>query len=75
MNGIMKENQLTNVKEHDFNKLEIHGIDYLLDDIFINCRIGIFILSNKDLFMILNLKSIRIMKKSISQFFINLWNS
>ena len=34
----MNENQLTIVKEYDFNKPDIQEIDYLLDDIFKTCR-------------------------------------
>ena len=38
MNGIMNENQLTIVKEHQFDKPDIHEIDYSLDDINKDCR-------------------------------------
>ena len=34
----MNENQLTIVKEYDFNKPGIHEIDYLLEDIIKDCR-------------------------------------
>ena len=38
MNVIINENQLTIVKEYDFDKPDIHEIDYLLDDIIKDCR-------------------------------------
>ena len=38
MNGIMNENQLTIAKEYDFNKPDIHEIEYLLDDIMKDSR-------------------------------------
>ena len=38
MDGIMNEKQLTLVKEYEFDKPDIHQIDYLLDDIIKDCR-------------------------------------
>ena len=39
MKGILNKNQLTVVKEYDFNKPDIHEIDYLHDDDIIkDCR-------------------------------------
>ena len=33
MNGIINENKLTVVKEYEFDKTDIHEIDYSLDDV------------------------------------------
>ena len=38
MDGIMNENHLTIVREYEFDKSDIHGIDCLLDDIIQECR-------------------------------------
>ena len=35
---MMNENQLTLVKEYEFDKLDIHELDKLLDDIIKDCR-------------------------------------
>ena len=38
MNDMMNENQLIVVKEYEFDKTDIHEIDYILDDIIKDCR-------------------------------------
>ena len=42
MNGIINENKLTVVKEYEFDKTDIHEIDYLLDDVIKDCRRNYF---------------------------------
>ena len=42
MNGIINENKLTAVKEYEFDKADIHEIDYLLDDVIKHCRKNYF---------------------------------
>ena len=37
MNGILKEKQLTVVKEYDFIKPDVHEVQYLLVDIIKDC--------------------------------------
>ena len=66
MNGIINENKLTVVKEYDFDKTDIHEIDFLLDDVIKPCRKTIFLHLNIDSFMILTLQVFLITKKSIS---------
>ena len=34
----MNENQTTIVKEYEYDKLDIHEVDYLLDDVIKDCR-------------------------------------
>ena len=74
MNGIMNENQLTIIKEYEFDKPDFHEIDYLLDDIIKDCRNKYFHTFEINLFMIFNLQIFLILKKSISQLLIDLWN-
>ena len=38
MNEIINENKLFVVKEYEFDKKDIHEIDYLLDDVIKDCR-------------------------------------
>ena len=38
MNDITNENQLIVVKEYEFDKTDIHEIDYILDDVIKDCR-------------------------------------
>ena len=38
MNEIINENKLTVVKEYEFDKADIHEIDYILDDVIKDCR-------------------------------------
>ena len=38
MNDMTNENQLIVVKEYEFDKTDIHEIDYILDDIIKDCR-------------------------------------
>ena len=42
MNGIINKNKLTVVKEYEFDKTDIHEIDYLLDDVIKHCRNNYF---------------------------------
>ena len=42
MNGIINENKLTVVKEYEFDKTDIHEMDYLLDDVIKHCRKNYF---------------------------------
>ena len=42
MNGVIKEDKLTVVKECEFDKTDIHEIDYLLDDVIKHCRKNYF---------------------------------
>ena len=38
MNNMTNENQLIVVKEYEFDKTDIHEIDYILDDVIKDCR-------------------------------------
>ena len=38
MNGIMNENQLTNVKEYEFDNPSIQEIDFLIDNSYRDCH-------------------------------------
>ena len=38
MNDMTNENQLIVVKEYEFDKTDIHKIDYILDDVIKDCR-------------------------------------
>ena len=38
MNDMTNENQLIVVKEYEFDKTDIHEIDYILDDVIKDCR-------------------------------------
>ena len=38
MNGIINKDKLTVVKEYEFDKTDIHEIDYILDDVIKDCR-------------------------------------
>ena len=67
-------NESTVVKENDFIKPDIHDVDYFVDDTIKDCRNSFFIHSNIDLFMILVLQILLVMKKSISQRIIDLWS-
>ena len=42
MNGIINENKLTVVKEYEFDKTDIHEIDYLTNDVIKHCRKNYF---------------------------------
>ena len=42
MNGIINENKLFVVKEYEFDKKDIHEIDFLLDDVIKDCRRNYF---------------------------------
>ena len=42
MNEKINKNKLFVVKEHEFDKKGIHEIDYLLDDVFKDCRRNYF---------------------------------
>ena len=42
MNEIINENNLFVVKEYEFDKKDIHEIDYLLDDVIKDCRRNYF---------------------------------
>ena len=42
MDGIINKNKLFVVKEYEFDKTDIHEIDYLLDDVIKNCRRNYF---------------------------------
>ena len=42
MNGIINENNLTVVKEYEFDKTDILGIDYLIDDVIKRFRKNYF---------------------------------
>ena len=42
MNDMTNENQLIVVKEYEFDKKDIHEIDYLLDDVIKHCRKNYF---------------------------------
>ena len=42
MNEIINENKLFVVKEYEFDKTDIHEIDYLLDDVIKDCRRNYF---------------------------------
>ena len=66
MNEIINENKLFVVKECEFDKKDIHEIDYLLDDVIKDCRRNTFIHLNIKLFMILTLQIFLITKKSTS---------
>ena len=69
MDGIINENKLFVVKEYEFDKKDIHEIDYLLDDVMMLLKIveeTTFIHLNIKLFMILTLQIFLITKKSIS---------
>ena len=66
MNEKINENKLFVVKEYEFDKKDIHEIDYLLEDVIKDCEKTIFIYLNINLFMILTLQIFLITKKSIS---------
>ena len=74
MNDMTNENQLIVVKEYEFDKTDIHEIDYILDDVIKDCRKSIFIHLNIEFFMIFALKIFLIMKKSILQLLIDRWS-
>ena len=38
MDGIIDENELTVIKEFEFDKIDINEIDYILDDVIKDCR-------------------------------------
>ena len=42
MNGIINENKLTVVQEYEFDKKDIHEIDYILNDVIKHCRKNYF---------------------------------
>ena len=42
MNGVINENELTVVKENEFDKTDVHEIDYLLGDVIKDCRKNYF---------------------------------
>ena len=42
MNEIINENKLFVVKEYEFDKTDIHEIDYLLNDVIKDCRRNYF---------------------------------
>ena len=42
MNGMINENKLTIVKVYEFDKTDIHEIEYLLDDVIKHCRKNYF---------------------------------
>ena len=42
MNEIINENKLFVVKEYEFDKKDIHEIDYLLEDVIKDCRKNYF---------------------------------
>ena len=42
MNGIINKNKLFVVKEYEFDKKDIHEIDYLLNDVIKDCRRNYF---------------------------------
>ena len=65
---------MTVVKEHDFNNPDIHEKYYALHDIIKNCRIWYFHTFEYTLVYDNKYTKFLIMKKSISQLPINLWN-
>ena len=62
MNGIMNENQLTLVKEYEFDKPLLQKIDSIIDNCYRDCHKKIFIHLNINVNMILNLQISLIMK-------------
>ena len=42
MNAIINKNKLFVVKEYEFDKKDIHEIDYLIDDVIKHCRKKLF---------------------------------
>ena len=74
MDGIINGNQLTIVKEYEFDKPNSHERDFLLYDIIEDCKNKYFRTIEYKLVYDIHFTTILIMKKSNSQLLIHLWN-